>query len=40
MTSVLAHGVAAFIATNSTSLLPPNIQATSNTVLALAKPPQ
>jgi hypothetical protein len=40
VTSVAAHGVAAFISANSLSLLPPNIQATSNTVLALAQPPR
>jgi hypothetical protein len=39
VTSVVPHGVAAFIAGNSTSLFPSNIQATSNTVLALAQPP-
>jgi len=39
VTSVVPHGVVAFIASNSASLLPSNIQATSNTVLALAQPP-
>ncbi len=40
VTSVVPHGVAAFIAANSTSLFPSGIQATSNTVLALAQPPR
>jgi len=39
VTSVVPHGVAAFIAASSTSLFPSSIQATSNTVLALAQPP-